>query len=120
MKIASSMQGHTIQQGTRRHFLIFMWLEFCGIQAKVEIVEYMSCILGLLNWSIGLANNQIHGQGYFDNCIEALLGLRKQKLYIDIVGNPRLYERVRKDLSYVDVGVFRTTWGIDGGKCFFP
>ena len=37
------------------------------------IVGFISCIPGLHDWFIGLANDQVHGIGYFSNCTKGFL-----------------------------------------------
>lgn len=51
---------------------------FDGIQVKVKIVEFMSCISVNLDGSIEFSYGQVFSQGYFDNCIESVLGLTNQ------------------------------------------
>lgn len=44
------------------------WLKFYGMQAKVEIVGFLSCISAGPDWFIGLTNDRVQGQGYFGHC----------------------------------------------------
>ena len=58
--------------------VIFWWLELYGIQAKVEIVRFMSCIQGLLDWSIGRFG--VNDSRVFWSMTEAFLEAKKAEI----------------------------------------